>query len=170
MLGSCRPAAIACKLQSEHFPSHNSSRTLPCPEKALPCPALACPLPRPALPGQLALAWVLSRGEDVVPIPGCRREKHLLENLGASTVILTRHELAVLEEALDAHKWALPACALLKLHANFEVVQLSRGTAAGTWGQPRLCGRAGGPSQAGAAWMLEARGQSTDTPRTLCNG
>ena len=41
-------------------------------------------------PGQLALAWVLAQGEDVVPIPGTKRRKYLEENLAAADVELTR--------------------------------------------------------------------------------
>jgi aryl-alcohol dehydrogenase-like predicted oxidoreductase len=44
-------------------------------------------------PGQLALAWVLSRGEDVVPIPGTKRVKYLEENVAAAEVKLTPEEL-----------------------------------------------------------------------------
>ena len=36
-----------------------------------------------ATPAQLALAWVLSRGNDIVPIPGTKRRKYLAENIGA---------------------------------------------------------------------------------------
>ncbi len=42
---------------------------------------------------QLALAWVLARGEDVVPIPGTKRVKYLEENMGAVRVAFTRQEL-----------------------------------------------------------------------------
>ena len=42
---------------------------------------------------QLALAWVLSRGDDVVPIPGTKRVKYLEENAAAATIRLTRAEL-----------------------------------------------------------------------------
>ncbi len=48
-------------------------------------------------PAQLALAWVLARGEYLVPIPGTRRIKNLQENLGALDVILTDSELAAIE-------------------------------------------------------------------------
>ena len=48
-------------------------------------------------PGQLALAWVMSRGDDVVPIPGTKRRKYLEENLGALEVRLTRDDLAGIE-------------------------------------------------------------------------
>jgi aryl-alcohol dehydrogenase-like predicted oxidoreductase len=50
-------------------------------------------------PGQLALAWVLHRGPDVVPIPGTTRRLHLDENLAAAEVTLDHAELARLEEA-----------------------------------------------------------------------
>jgi aryl-alcohol dehydrogenase-like predicted oxidoreductase len=51
-----------------------------------------------ATPGQLALAWVLSRGEDVVPIPGTKRRRYLEENVGAVAVELTDDDLARLEQ------------------------------------------------------------------------
>jgi len=44
-------------------------------------------------PAQLALAWVLAQGEDIVPIPGTKRRRYLDENLGALSVQLTRAEL-----------------------------------------------------------------------------
>jgi aryl-alcohol dehydrogenase-like predicted oxidoreductase len=50
-------------------------------------------------PGQLALAWLLAQGNDVVPIPGTKRRKYLAENLGAASVELTREELTALDEA-----------------------------------------------------------------------
>ena len=49
--------------------------------------------------GQLALAWVLSRGEDVVPIPGTTRRTHLDENLASADIRLTESELARLDAA-----------------------------------------------------------------------
>ncbi|RKG71078.1 aldo/keto reductase [Corallococcus sp. CA054B] len=48
-------------------------------------------------PAQLALAWVLSRGQDVVPIPGTKRRKYLDDNLGALDVKLTKEDLAAIE-------------------------------------------------------------------------
>jgi len=51
-----------------------------------------------ATPGQLALAWVLSRGDDVVPIPGTKRRSYLEENVGAVAVELTDDDLARLEQ------------------------------------------------------------------------
>ncbi|MGY1944974.1 aldo/keto reductase [Nocardia asiatica] len=49
--------------------------------------------------GQLALAWVQHRGEDVVPIPGTRRQRYLEENLAALTVELSPEDLAAIEAA-----------------------------------------------------------------------
>ena len=45
-------------------------------------------------PSQLALAWVLAQGEDIVPIPGTKRRKYLEENLAAADVQLTAGDLA----------------------------------------------------------------------------
>ena len=50
-------------------------------------------------PAQLALAWVLAQGEDVVPIPGTTRVGHLEENAAALAVELTADDLRRLEEA-----------------------------------------------------------------------
>jgi aryl-alcohol dehydrogenase-like predicted oxidoreductase len=47
---------------------------------------------------QLALAWVLAQGEDVVPIPGMRRRTHLEENVKAVEITLTADEVAKIEE------------------------------------------------------------------------
>ena len=44
-------------------------------------------------PAQLALAWVLAQGEDIVPIPGTKRRRYLDENLGALDILLTPEEL-----------------------------------------------------------------------------
>ncbi|WP_372463050.1 aldo/keto reductase [Pseudonocardia kujensis] len=49
-------------------------------------------------PGQLALAWVVARGQDVVPIPGTKRRKYLAENLAAADVRLDDTDLRRLEE------------------------------------------------------------------------
>jgi len=50
--------------------------------------------------GQLALAWLLAQGEDIVPIPGTKRKERLLENLGALTVRLTDDDLARISQAI----------------------------------------------------------------------
>jgi aryl-alcohol dehydrogenase-like predicted oxidoreductase len=51
-----------------------------------------------ATPSQLAIAWVLAQGDDVVPIPGTKRRRYLEENLGALEVELTPDDLAAIEE------------------------------------------------------------------------
>jgi aryl-alcohol dehydrogenase-like predicted oxidoreductase len=53
---------------------------------------------RGVAPGQVALAWVLAQGDDVVPIPGTRRVRYLEENVGAASVVLTDEDLARLGE------------------------------------------------------------------------
>jgi len=53
-------------------------------------------------PGQLALAWVLHRGEHVVPIPGTKRVSYLEENLAAAEVTLSDAEVEHIAEAVPA--------------------------------------------------------------------
>ena len=49
-----------------------------------------------ATPGQVALAWLLAQGDDVVPIPGTKRRRYLEENLGALEVTLSAEQLVAL--------------------------------------------------------------------------
>lgn len=49
-------------------------------------------------PGQLALAWLLAQGEDIIPIPGTKRRKYLEENVGALNVKLSASDLRRIEE------------------------------------------------------------------------
>jgi aryl-alcohol dehydrogenase-like predicted oxidoreductase len=49
-------------------------------------------------PAQLALAWVLAQGEDIVPIPGTKRRKYLEENVGALDLRLTAEDLRRIDE------------------------------------------------------------------------
>jgi aryl-alcohol dehydrogenase-like predicted oxidoreductase len=53
-------------------------------------------------PGQLALAWVLAQGDDIVPIPGTKRVKYLDDNLGAVNVRLTADDLEQIDAILPA--------------------------------------------------------------------
>ncbi len=53
-----------------------------------------------ATPGQLAIAWVLHQGDDVVPIPGTKQVRYLEENLGAAGIELTPGDLDRIEEAM----------------------------------------------------------------------
>jgi aryl-alcohol dehydrogenase-like predicted oxidoreductase len=49
------------------------------------------------LPAQVALAWLLQRGADIVPIPGTKRRTYLEENVAAVAVTLTPRELEMLD-------------------------------------------------------------------------
>ncbi|HEY5257860.1 MAG TPA: aldo/keto reductase, partial [Candidatus Baltobacteraceae bacterium] len=50
-------------------------------------------------PSQLAIAWLLAQGDDIVPIPGTKKRKYLEENVGAADVVLTGDDLARIAEA-----------------------------------------------------------------------
>ena len=51
------------------------------------------------MPSQLALAWVMARGQDIVPIPGTKRRKYLEENVAAIKIQLSEGDLSLIEEA-----------------------------------------------------------------------
>jgi aryl-alcohol dehydrogenase-like predicted oxidoreductase len=53
-----------------------------------------------ATPGQLALAWVLAQGDDLVPIPGTKRVKYVEENIAASEIELSEQDLRRIAEAV----------------------------------------------------------------------
>jgi len=53
-----------------------------------------------AKPGQIALAWLLGKGLDIVPIPGTKRRKYLEENIAAAAISLATEQIALLNEAL----------------------------------------------------------------------
>jgi len=57
-------------------------------------------------PAQLALAWVLAQGDDIVPIPGTKRRKYLQENIGALDVNFTSADLARIDEVAPKHAFA----------------------------------------------------------------
>ena len=59
-------------------------------------------------PGQIALAWLLHKGPDIVPIPGTKRRKYLEENVAAADVRLMPNEMAALDAALAPEKVAGP--------------------------------------------------------------
>jgi len=61
-----------------------------------------------ATPGQIALAWLLHKGDDVVPIPGTKRRKYLEENIASVAVELSPQEMAELDRALPPEKVAGP--------------------------------------------------------------
>jgi aryl-alcohol dehydrogenase-like predicted oxidoreductase len=54
-------------------------------------------------PAQLALAWVLAQGEDIVPIPGTKKRKYLQENAAAADIVLSEGELERIEEVVEKH-------------------------------------------------------------------
>src|SRR5579875_448692 len=56
---------------------------------------------REITPAQLALAWVMAKGEDIVPIPGTKSPRRLEENAGASEIELTAEEVAELDNAIS---------------------------------------------------------------------
>jgi len=59
-------------------------------------------------PGQIALAWLLNKGGDIVPIPGTKRRTYLEENVAAADIPLTRGEMATLDSALAPEKISGP--------------------------------------------------------------
>jgi len=59
-------------------------------------------------PGQIALAWLLHKGPDIVPIPGTTRRTHLEDNVGAAAVSLSGEEMSRLDAALSPENVAGP--------------------------------------------------------------
>jgi len=77
---------------SPRFQGENFERNLPLVDKVrLLAAEIGC------TPAQLALAWVLGQGEDIVPIPGTKRRKYLEENIAALSIRLSRAQLAELD-------------------------------------------------------------------------
>ncbi len=61
-----------------------------------------------AKPGQIALAWLLHKGDDIVPIPGTKRRTYLEENVAAAELTLTSGEMTTLNKALAPESVAGP--------------------------------------------------------------
>jgi aryl-alcohol dehydrogenase-like predicted oxidoreductase len=61
-----------------------------------------------ATPAQIALAWLLHKGENIVPIPGTKRRRYLEENVGAAAISLSPAEMGTLEAGLAPEKVAGP--------------------------------------------------------------
>jgi aryl-alcohol dehydrogenase-like predicted oxidoreductase len=61
-----------------------------------------------ATAAQIALAWLLHKGEDIVPIPGTKRRKYLEQNVDAADITLSRDDIAALERALAPEKVSGP--------------------------------------------------------------
>jgi aryl-alcohol dehydrogenase-like predicted oxidoreductase len=86
-------AADDYRRSSPRFQGDNFAKNLALVDKVTECAAdVGC------TPGQLALAWVLAQGKDIIPIPGTKRRKYLEENVGALSVKLTATEIAALDE------------------------------------------------------------------------
>ena len=63
---------------------------------------------RGATPAQIALAWLLAKGPDIVPIPGTKRRQYLEENCAAASLALTPDEVAQLDSAMPPEVVAGP--------------------------------------------------------------
>jgi aryl-alcohol dehydrogenase-like predicted oxidoreductase len=61
-----------------------------------------------AKPGQIALAWLLHKGDDIAPIPGTKRRRYLEENVAAEAISLDTADMEALDEALGPGKIAGP--------------------------------------------------------------
>lgn len=61
-----------------------------------------------ATPAQIALAWLLAKGDDIVPIPGTKHVARLEENLGAAGIVLRPEEMALLDDSLAPGRIAGP--------------------------------------------------------------
>ncbi len=55
------------------------------------------------MPAQLALAWVLAQGENIIPIPGTKRLKYLEENVAAVDISLSQDDLQTIDDILSKH-------------------------------------------------------------------
>jgi aryl-alcohol dehydrogenase-like predicted oxidoreductase len=86
-------AADDYRRQSPRFQGENFQRNLQLVRRIEDLAAL-----KRCRPSQLALAWVLTQGEDIVPIPGTKRRTYLEENLGALALSLTPDDLAAINE------------------------------------------------------------------------
>ena len=59
--------------------------------------------PKNCTPAQLALAWVLAQGENIIPIPGTKRIKYLEENAAAVDISLSKDDLQIIDDILSKH-------------------------------------------------------------------
>lgn len=70
-------------------PACRASRRTTSSATARPWPVLQLARSKDVTPAQLALAWVLAQGEDIVPIPGTKRRRYLEQNLAAARITST---------------------------------------------------------------------------------
>lgn len=91
-------AADDYRRSSPRFQGENFARNLALVDKVRAFAAeIGC------TPAQLALAWVLAQGDDIVPIPGTKRRRYLDENIGALALRLTPTQLAALDAEFPLH-------------------------------------------------------------------
>lgn len=88
-------AADDYRRNSPRFQGENFQKNLDLVEKIM-----AIATGKGITPGQLALAWVLAQGDDIVPIPGTKRRKYLEENIAAGAVSITADEMAAIAAVL----------------------------------------------------------------------
>ncbi len=86
---------------SPRFQGENFQRNLDLVERVAEIAREKC-----CSPAQLALAWVLAQGQDIVPIPGTKRRKYLQENVGALDVDLTSEDLQRIDEIASKDAFA----------------------------------------------------------------
>jgi aryl-alcohol dehydrogenase-like predicted oxidoreductase len=89
--------------QSPRFQGENFQRNLDVVERIGEVAREKC-----CTPAQLALAWVLAQGQDVIPIPGTKRRHYLQENVAALEVTLTSADLARIDEVAPQDAFAGP--------------------------------------------------------------
>ena len=80
--------------QNPRFQGDNFARNLELVERVREIAA-----DKDCTPGQLALAWVMAQGDDIVPIPGTKRRSYLEQNVEATEISLSDSELAAIDEA-----------------------------------------------------------------------
>jgi aryl-alcohol dehydrogenase-like predicted oxidoreductase len=88
-------------------------------------------------PSQLALAWVLAQGDDVVPIPGTKRRTYLEENIAALEVTLTDDDLASIEAVAPQGRGGRGALSG-RAHVRYQRLRLDRRAGPGTTAEGTL--------------------------------
>ena len=101
-----RPSRIVC--QTKTRVSLNRDRSPGRKSVSAPVPRTAVPIAerKGVTPGQLALAWLLAKGEDIVPIPGTKRRIYLEENAAAADIKLSAAEVAEIQAAVPEEEVA----------------------------------------------------------------
>jgi aryl-alcohol dehydrogenase-like predicted oxidoreductase len=105
-----RGLVTATVLDKESLPSDDFRRTVPRFEgehwqnnQQLVAEFAELAVQKGCTPAQLALAWVLAQGEDIIPIPGTKKRKYLEENAGAVDITLSKGELQNIEAVINKH-------------------------------------------------------------------